>query len=98
MGNGAGLVERARKIFRLGRADFRMKRAHRMIDLNCDMGELPEAIADGTQESLMPSLTSVNIACGGHPGGGRTMKKTDEQAPRRKPSSGAHPGHPHPRQ
>jgi len=22
------------------------------IDLNCDMGELPEAIADGTQEAL----------------------------------------------
>ena len=38
------------------------------IDLNCDMGELPEAIADGTQESLMPSLTSVNVACGGHAG------------------------------
>ena len=35
------------------------------IDLNCDMGEVPDAIADGTQESLMPSLTSVNIACGG---------------------------------
>ena len=35
------------------------------IDLNCDMGEMPEAIADGTQESLMPSLTSVNVACGG---------------------------------
>ena len=38
------------------------------IDLNCDMGEMPEAISDGTQESLMPSLTSVNIACGGHAG------------------------------
>ncbi len=23
------------------------------IDLNCDMGEMPEAIADGTQEALM---------------------------------------------
>ena len=38
------------------------------IDLNCDMGELPEAIADGTQESLLPSFTSINIACGGHAG------------------------------
>ncbi len=71
-----------------------MKRAHRMIDLNCDMGELPEAIADGTQESLMPSLTSVNIACGGHAGDERTMKTTIEQALRWKLSIGAHPGYP----
>src|SRR6266849_1704102 len=41
------------------------------IDLNCDMGELPGAIADGTQEALMPSITSVNIACGGHAGDAR---------------------------
>ena len=32
------------------------------IDLNCDMGEVPEAIADGTQEELMRSITSVNPA------------------------------------
>ncbi len=64
------------------------------IDLNCDMGELPEAIADGTQESLMPSLTSVNIACGGHAGDEHTMKATIEQAVRWKVSPGAHPGYP----
>ena len=66
----------------------------RQIDLNCDMGELPEAIADGTQESLMPSLTSVNIACGGHVGDERTMKTTIEQALRWKLAIGAHPGYP----
>jgi len=64
------------------------------IDLNCDMGELPEAIADGTQESLMPSLTSVNIACGGHAGDEQTMKTTVEQAVRWKLAIGAHPGYP----
>ena len=64
------------------------------IDLNCDMGELPEAIADGTQESLMPSLTSVNIACGGHAGDEQTMKATIEQALRWKLALGAHPGYP----
>jgi UPF0271 protein len=64
------------------------------IDLNCDMGELPEAIADGSQESLMPSLTSVNIACGGHAGDERTMKTTIEQALRWKLALGAHPGYP----
>lgn len=64
------------------------------IDLNCDMGELLEAIADGTQESLMPSLTSVNIACGGHAGDEQTMKATIEQALRWKLAVGAHPGYP----
>jgi UPF0271 protein len=64
------------------------------IDLNCDMGEMPEAISDGTQESLMPSLTSVNIACGGHAGDPQTMKATIEQALRWKVAVGAHPGYP----
>ncbi len=77
----------------IGGADFGMKRAHLKIDLNCDMGELPEAIADGTQESLMPSLTSVNVACGGHAGDEQTMKTTIEQALRRKLAIGAHPGY-----
>ena len=27
------------------------------IDLNCDMGELPEAIVDGTQEALMHEIS-----------------------------------------
>src|SRR5580693_1573087 len=64
------------------------------IDLNCDMGELPEAVTDGTQESLMPSLTSVNIASGGHAGDSQTMKATIEQALRWKLDIGAHPGYP----
>lgn len=64
------------------------------IDLNCDMGEIPEAIFDGTQESLMPHLTSASIACGGHAGDARTMKATIEQALRWKLVMGAHPGYP----
>jgi 5-oxoprolinase (ATP-hydrolysing) subunit A len=63
------------------------------VDLNCDMGEVPEAVADGTQESLMESLTSVNIACGGHAGDSRTMKATIEQTMRWKLDVGAHPGY-----
>ncbi len=63
------------------------------IDLNCDMGELPEAIADGTQEALMRSVTSVNVACGGHAGDEHTMKTTIEQALRWKLAIGAHPGY-----
>src|SRR5258707_10251343 len=64
------------------------------IDLNCDMGELPEAIADGTQEALMRSITSGNIAGGGHAGDEQTMKTTIEQALRWKLAIGAHPGYP----
>jgi 5-oxoprolinase (ATP-hydrolysing) subunit A len=63
------------------------------MDLNCDMGEMPDAVSDGTQESLMASLTSVNIACGGHAGDSQTMKATIEQALRWKLDVGAHPGY-----
>lgn len=63
------------------------------IDLNCDMGELPEAIADGTQEALMKSITSTNVACGGHAGDEQTMRTTIEQALKHEVSIGAHPGY-----
>src|SRR5258708_36955535 len=63
------------------------------IDLNCDMGETPEHISDGTQEALMRSITSVNIACGGHAGDAQTMATTIQQALRHKLAIGAHPGH-----
>ncbi|HKN74339.1 MAG TPA: 5-oxoprolinase subunit PxpA [Candidatus Acidoferrum sp.] len=64
------------------------------IDLNCDMGEMPEAIVDGTQEALMQSITSANVACGGHAGDDETMRLTIEQALRRGVAVGAHPGYP----
>src|SRR5262250_3256465 len=64
------------------------------IDLNCDMGELPEAIADGTQEALLRAITSADVACGGHAGDERTMRTTVEQAMRAGVAVGAHPGYP----
>src|SRR6266446_6743665 len=64
------------------------------IDLNCDMGELPEAIADGTQEALLRSITSANVACGGHAGDEHTMRTTLEQALRAGVAIGGHPGYP----
>jgi UPF0271 protein len=63
------------------------------IDLNCDMGELSLAIADGTQEALMRSITSANVACGGHAGDEATMRTTIEQALRAGVTVGAHPGY-----
>jgi 5-oxoprolinase (ATP-hydrolysing) subunit A len=73
---------------------FRLPTAMKRIDLNCDMGELPEAIADGTQEALLRSVTSANVACGGHAGDERTMRTTIEQALRAGVAIGAHPGYP----
>jgi len=66
----------------------------KQIDLNCDMGELPEAIADGTQEGLLRWITSANVACGGHAGDAHTMRTTIEQALRARVAIGAHPGYP----
>jgi 5-oxoprolinase (ATP-hydrolysing) subunit A len=63
------------------------------IDLNCDMGELPETLADGSQEALMQYVSSVNIACGGHAGDAQTMRTTVEQALRGAIAVGAHPGY-----
>ena len=42
----------------------------------------------------MPSLTSVNIACGGHAGDESSMRTTIEQAMRHGVAIGAHPGYP----
>ena len=70
-----------------------MKSPQLTIDLNCDMGEMPEAIADGTQEGLMRSITSANVACGGHAGDEETMRATIQQAMRYGVAVGAHPGY-----
>jgi len=64
------------------------------IDLNCDMGELSDAVADGSQEAIMPFLTSVNVACGGHAGDDGMMAATIAQARRHNLAIGAHPGYP----
>jgi UPF0271 protein len=64
------------------------------IDLNCDMGEVPKAIADGTQEALLAFVTSANIACGGHAGDEQTMQTTIGQAMQQGVAIGAHPGYP----
>src|SRR4029078_11374890 len=84
----------AREIAGLEGVDSGMKSLQRKIDLNCDMGEIPEAIADGTQEALMRSVTSANVACGGHAGDAETMRATIEQAIRAGVAIGAHPGYP----
>jgi UPF0271 protein len=65
----------------------------RRVDLNCDMGELPEMLANGSQEALMKFVTSANVACGGHAGDEAMMQATIEQAMRHGVAVGAHPGY-----
>lgn len=57
------------------------------IDLNADLGE-----GAGTDEALMPLISSANIACGGHAGDEETIKRSIELAMAQNVSIGAHPG------
>src|SRR5690349_6876130 len=62
-----------------------------IIDLNCDMGELPDAAHEA---ALMEHMTSANIACGGHAGDEAIMERTARLAIERGVRIGAHPGYP----
>jgi UPF0271 protein len=57
------------------------------IDLNCDLGE-----GVGSDEELMPLVTSANIACGAHAGDEAMMRATVALARRHGVAIGAHPG------
>src|SRR5438876_2688324 len=58
------------------------------IDLNADVGEGYD------DRALMPFLTSVNVACGGHAGDERTMAATVAAALEHGLAIGAHPSYP----
>ena len=64
------------------------------IDLNCDMGESFGAYKLGTDEQILPFITSANIACGFHAGDPATMRKTVRLALQHGVGIGAHPGLP----
>ncbi len=58
------------------------------IDINCDLGE-----GTGNDESVMPFISSANIACGYHAGNNQTMDDTIKLAIEYGVSIGAHPGY-----
>jgi UPF0271 protein len=64
------------------------------IDLNADLGESPERLADGSDAELMRHITSANVACGGHAGDASTMEHTINLARQNKVAIGAHPSYP----
>jgi UPF0271 protein len=66
----------------------------RRIDLNADVGELPVALLDGSEEQLVRNVTSVNIACGGHAGDTASMEAVVRLACHFGTSIGAHPSYP----
>jgi UPF0271 protein len=64
------------------------------IDLNSDVGELPERIADGTEARIMQWVSSVNVSCGAHAGDEATILATLKMAKKHGVSVGAHPSYP----
>jgi UPF0271 protein len=59
------------------------------IDLNADVGE-----GSGSDQELIPLVSSVNVACGAHAGDAETMRRTVDLAARHGVAVGAHPGYP----
>jgi 5-oxoprolinase (ATP-hydrolysing) subunit A len=73
-------------------ADIRM--SDLSIDINADLGESEEALANGSDFELMRYITSANVACGGHAGDEHMMRETLVAAKRLKVAVGAHPSYP----
>ncbi|RZU47180.1 UPF0271 protein [Fluviicoccus keumensis] len=61
------------------------------IDLNADVGELPEDV--NVDAELMSWITSCNIACGAHAGSEAQMRRTVRLAKQHCVQIGAHPGY-----
>ena len=64
------------------------------LDLNADVGESFGAYKLGQDGSLMPAITSANIACGFHAGDPGVMRQTVTLARQHGVAIGAHPGFP----
>ncbi len=59
-----------------------------MMDINCDLGEGESA---AKTRSLMQWITSANIACGGHAGDEKTIRRTLRLCREFDVNAGAHP-------
>lgn len=64
------------------------------IDINCDLGESYGVFKKGTDEAIMPHITSANIACGFHAGDPQTIAGTIKLAKKFGVALGAHPAYP----
>jgi len=66
----------------------------RLIDLSADVGEGYGSWRMGEDETLLPSLTSANVACGFHAGDPTLMRRTVELCRDHGVAVGAHPSFP----
>ncbi len=68
------------------------------IDINCDLGEWdaldPRPEQQFRDREIMPLVSSVNIACGGHRGDGHSIRTTMEHAASLDLAIGLHPSFP----
>lgn len=64
------------------------------MDLNSDLGESFGRYTLGNDESLMPFITSANVACGFHAGDPLVMRRTVKLAKEHHVGVGAHPSYP----
>ncbi len=64
------------------------------IDLNCDMGEGFGSYTIGSDDRVMPMITSANIACGFHAADPTTIWRTVKMAKANGVAVGAHPSYP----
>ena len=64
------------------------------VDVNSDMGERDDPNGLALDADMMPFITSVNIACGGHAGSPNLMRRTSQLAAQHGVAIGAHPGLP----
>ena len=66
------------------------------IDVNADLGEAVSPERRTIEDLLIESVTSVNIACGGHAGNEASMRHAVRSAARHGVAVGAHPAYPDP--
>ena len=64
------------------------------LDLNCDLGESFGAYTIGSDEAIIPYITSANIACGYHAGDPTVMHRSVALCRKYGVQVGAHPGLP----
>lgn len=64
------------------------------IDLNSDLGESFGRYKLGSDDKIIPLITSANIACGFHASDPVVMMKTVEMVKKSGTGAGAHPGYP----
>ena len=64
------------------------------VDLNCDLGESFGSYTIGTDDQVIPLITSANVACGYHASDPVVMDQTLSMAKEAGIRIGAHPGFP----